>query len=88
MQASDIAATTQGEATVLLDAERGRYHMLNAVGGRVWALLAHGTTRDAIVDALREEYAIPAETPDGQVDQDVGALLERLWLQRLVEEAS
>ena len=85
VQAPAVVATVQGESTVLLDAGRGRYHMLNAAGGRVWALLAEARTRDAIVRALREEHET---VPEAQVNADVGALLERLWSQGLLEEVS
>jgi hypothetical protein len=85
VQAPAVVATVQGDSTVLLDSERGRYHMLNTAGGRVWALLAEARTRDAIVQALREEYEA---VPGAQIDADVGALLERLWSQGLLEEVA
>jgi hypothetical protein len=88
VQAPAVVATVQGESTVLLDSERGRYHMLNAAGGRVWALLAEARTRDGIVQALREDYEIPAGLRAEQVDRDVENLLERLWSQGLLEEVT
>jgi hypothetical protein len=81
-------AATQGEATVLLDVERGRYHTLNAVGGRVWALLAAGTTVGDIVRTLHAEYALPLDTPADRVERDVMALLAQLRDAGLLDEAA
>jgi hypothetical protein len=86
-QAPGVLAATRDEATVLLDAARGRYHTLNAVGGRVWALLASGTTREALVRALGAEYALPAGVTTEQIDRDVIALLTQLRAAGLLEEA-
>jgi hypothetical protein len=87
-QAKDIVATAHGEATVLLDVERGRYHLLNAVGGSIWGLLATGMSREAIVRAIEAEYDIPAESAPGQVERDVDVLLKQLWAQGLLEEVA
>jgi hypothetical protein len=77
-QAPHVVATTQGESTVLLDVHRGRYHTLNAVGGRVWELLASGTTHAAIVRVLRAEYVIEPEGAEDRVGRDVTQLLGQL----------
>lgn len=34
-----VRATTEGEETVLLDVERGRYYALNEVGSRIWSMV-------------------------------------------------
>jgi hypothetical protein len=61
--------------TVLLDADRGAYYRLNAVGGRVWELLADGPcSLAALVERVVAEYEVGPE----RAQADVAALLGRL----------
>ena len=76
-----VVAAAQGGRTVLLDVERGRYYTLDEVGGRIWGLLGEGSTRAAIVDALRREYDVEAS----RVEADVASLLAQLRDAGLVE---
>ncbi|MGH8223672.1 MAG: PqqD family protein [Woeseiaceae bacterium] len=69
------------DATVLLDAERGRYYTLNEVAGRTWELLAAGEPVIEILRCLGDEYEVPAET----LQADVAELLERLLMAALIE---
>jgi hypothetical protein len=78
------SATRNGE-TVLLDVRRGRYHTLNQAGSRVWELLGSGTTREAIVLAMRDEYGLPAGVSPDQVDRDVTAMLSALHAAGLLD---
>ncbi len=84
-RASHVTSATRNGETVLLDIRRGRYHTLNAVGSRVWELLASGTTREAIVHAIRDEYVMPAGVPPDQVDRDVTAMLGALHAAGLLD---
>jgi hypothetical protein len=79
-----VLATTAGEDTVLLDLTRGQYYTLNAVGGRVWALLGEGCAITEIVRRLAAEYDAPAEA----IAADVTSLLERMTRSALVERVS
>lgn len=68
-----------GEA-VLLDLESQRYFSLDAVGTRMWALLAeHGSTA-AVVDRLLAEY----EVDEATLGRDVDELVDRLAAEGLV----
>jgi hypothetical protein len=71
------------DATVLLDADRGKYYTLNEVAGRVWELVAAGEPVVEILRLLGEEYDAPVETLEG----DVTGLLDRLLEAALVERA-
>ncbi len=71
---------------MLLDIQRGRYHTLNAVGGRVWALLASGTTHAAIAATLRAEYALDPEDAEERIGRDVTAMLQQLHSAGLLAE--
>jgi hypothetical protein len=76
-----VVAAGQGGRTVLLDVERGRYHTLDEVGGRIWRLLGEGADVDAIVDALGREYDVER----ARLEADVAALLRQLRDAGLVE---
>ena len=71
-----------GEA-VVVDVASTYYYGLNRTGTVVWRLLAeHAMSREDLVACLASEYGrAPAE-----VDADVGALLEDLVRERLVQE--
>lgn len=62
------------DATVLLDAERGLYYTLNAVGGRIWELLAAGEPVVEILKVVGDEYEVNQET----AETDVITLLVKL----------
>ena len=64
-----VRATMQGDETVLLDVERGRYFALNEVGSRIWALVCEGESIGAIVDRVCAEYDVARER--GERDADV-----------------
>jgi hypothetical protein len=69
------------DATVLLDAEEGKYYTLNEVAGRVWELVAAGEPVVEILRLLGEEYDAPAE----RLEADVTGLLDRLLGATLIE---
>jgi Coenzyme PQQ synthesis protein D (PqqD) len=71
---SALAARVLDE-TVVLDADRGSYYRLNAVGGRVWDLLAdHPRSLAGLVEQVVAEYEVDAE----RARADIVALLGRL----------
>lgn len=72
------------DAVVILDAERGRYHTLNEVAGRIWELLVSGEPLVEILRLLRDEYDASAET----LEADVSALLNRLVEAGLIERVA
>lgn len=75
---------TQGDAAVLLDADRGLYLTLNSVAARTWELLAAGEPLSAILECLEDEYEIDRQ----KLEEDVAALLKHLLELALIEEAS
>jgi coenzyme PQQ synthesis protein D (PqqD) len=64
----------QGDATVLLDAERGVYYTLNEVAGRTWELLAAGEPLIEILRCLGDEFEVAAQT----LETDTASLIEQL----------
>jgi hypothetical protein len=71
---SALAAPVLDE-TVVLDADRGAYYRLNAVGGRVWELLAD---RPRSVADLVERAVAEYEVDPARAEADVVALVDRL----------
>ncbi len=79
--ADDVLARELDGESVLLDLKRGTYFGLNAVGTRMWTLLAeHGQVRAAYA-TLSAEYDVAPE----QLQHDLLALVENLSAEQLVE---
>jgi hypothetical protein len=73
LSADVIFRELDGEA-VLLDFASGRYFGLNAVGTRVWTLLAAGKSVDAAIDVVVHEF----DASEDQVARDVEELVTEL----------
>jgi hypothetical protein len=80
----DVIFRELDREAVLLDLSSGRYYGLNAVGTRLWTLLAGGADVEAIVEALAAEF--DAET--ALITQDVRELLADLTERGLIVAAS
>jgi hypothetical protein len=74
-------STDLGEEVAILHIESGKYFALNAVGARVWELVADGSTVDEILAAMLGEFDIDAE----RCERDLTQLLLELEERRLVE---
>lgn len=70
-----------GESTVILDVDSGRSFTLDAVGTRVWTLLADTGSPQATIDALLSEFDADA----AQIEQDVTTLIAQLSDKRLLD---
>ncbi|HKV52505.1 MAG TPA: PqqD family protein [Gemmatimonadaceae bacterium] len=79
-RAPHVHTVTQGDETVLLDAERGQYYTLNEVGGRIWSLLVDGTSFAEIVDRLCAEYDVTRERGERDADMLLRELLGKSLL--------
>jgi hypothetical protein len=77
-------STSLGQETVILGMEDGVYYGLDAVGARVWALLATPHRVSELVRAVVREFDVTSE----QCERDVLALLDELSERRLVREVS
>lgn len=64
----------------MLNLETDRYYGLDAIGSRIWELLAHPTTAGEICVRLGSEYEVDADT----CWRDVSVLLQELLDARLV----
>jgi hypothetical protein len=70
-----VRATMQGDETVLLDVERGRYFALNEVGSRIWALVCEGVPFGELVDRVCTEYDVARERGERDADLLIRQLL-------------
>jgi hypothetical protein len=78
----DVLFRDLGEEAVLLDLKSGTYFGLNAVGSRIWQLIASHNSLGAIRDRLLEEYDAPAD----RVWQDIEVLAGELVRRGLLAE--
>jgi hypothetical protein len=71
-----VSRVLDGEA-VLLDLASGKYLGLNEVATRAWALLGEGKTFGAIHAALLDEFEVPADVLERDLDQLFADMLAR-----------
>jgi hypothetical protein len=79
----DVIGTRVEDEVVLLDFDAGKYFGLKGVAARIWELIEGGTTVDAIVAAIIEEFDAPDEAV---VRADVCKTLERLLQDELIRK--
>ena len=80
---SQVIARDVGQEIVLLDLASGTYFGLDPVGARIWQLMRSGKTLDEVCDAMMEEYEVPRET----LERDVQALARQLIEKQLAAAA-
>lgn len=66
--------------SVLLNLDTGTYFGLDAVGTRVWTLIAEQGSTSSAIDTLLAEYDVDAP----RLEKDVTALIDRLLAKRLL----
>jgi hypothetical protein len=76
-----VSYSKVGDEAVLLNMHDGIYYGLDAVGTRVWELLAGGMSEEQLCDTIVEEYEVDRETAARDLDALLGELLGR----RLIE---
>jgi hypothetical protein len=81
----EVLSAVHGDRTILLDLRTERYLGLDEVGTAVWALVADagedGVALPGIVEMLSTEF----DVPQAVLEHDVGALLDRLRREGLIE---
>jgi len=70
-----------GDSTVILDVDSGRSFTLDAIGTRVWTLLADTGSLQATIDALLVEFDADA----AELERDVAALSAQLSDRHLLD---
>jgi hypothetical protein len=73
-----VYSAVEGDVT-MMNVQTGKYYGLTTVGARIWALLEHPTSVDAVCDQLISEYRVGRETCEAEV---------LTFLQRMAEEGA
>ncbi len=74
-----VSRVVAGEA-ILVEMKSGQYYGLDAVGTRIWELIAEKRTVGAVVAAMLEEF----DVEEGTLRADVESLLRELESRGLV----
>lgn len=77
-------STAVGDETVILGMRDGVYYGLDAVGARVWALVASPRRVSELVLAITEEFDVSPE----RCERDLLTLLDELSARQLVREVA
>jgi hypothetical protein len=64
-----------GEA-VLLNLDSGLYFGLDAIGTRIWQLVGERGRLEPVVQTLLQEYDVPADVLQADVERLIGRLVE------------
>ena len=68
LRATDVAARSFKDETVVLDLRSSTYLSTNPSGTLLWRELERGTTRSALVRALLEEFEVSEQRAASDVD--------------------
>lgn len=74
---ADICAVAHDDSTLLLNIDTGKYHGLNAVSTRIWELLEHPISQDALVASLLQEFDVTPEACRRDVSTFLDGLRQR-----------
>ena len=84
----DVLDTEIDDQTVMMDIEQGSYFGLNKTATRIWARLAEPMVGGELCDRLTEEFDVPREQCEQQVDDFLENLLDRGLLQIVSDEST
>lgn len=76
-RSTEVLTTELDDSLLMLNIACGRYHGLNAVAARIWALLEQPTSPAALVAALVDEYEVTPEECAAAVDRFLTELSDR-----------
>lgn len=79
-----VYAEAVNDETVLLELSSGQYYGLDAVGSRLWQLLAELGSTEAVVEQALTEYDVDRE----ELARDLDELVQELARRQLVIVAS
>jgi hypothetical protein len=76
-----VVWTKLGEEVAILNSQTGTYFGLDAVGSRIWCLMADGVAVDEVVSTLLTEYGVDEQ----RVRDDLRDLIDQLAARSLVQ---
>ena len=71
---ADVVARRLGESAVLIRMRTSRIYQLNETGARIWELLEQDASRDAVLDALLNEFDVSREDAASALDDLIAAV--------------
>ncbi|MFN8065217.1 MAG: PqqD family protein [Vicinamibacterales bacterium] len=71
---ADVVARRLGESAVLIRMRTSRIYQLNETGARIWELLEQDASRDAVLDALLNEFDVSREDAASALDDLIAEL--------------
>jgi len=74
LRTDDLYWREVDDEIVVLEGRASRYLSVNNSGVVLWRLLARGTTRDELIDALVDAYGIDAGSAAADADRFVGEM--------------
>ena len=81
---AQVMARQVGAETVILDLTSGTYFGLNAMGARMWQIMASGERLSSICDVLTDEFDVTRET----LERDLKGLVRDLADKGLISLSS
>lgn len=81
MLPKEVVWTKLGDEVAILNSETGTYFGLDAVGSRIWCLMADGAALDDVVSTLLAEYQVDEQ----RARKDLRDLLDQLVARSLVK---
>lgn len=76
----DVMWTQIGDEVAILNSSTGTYFGLDAVGSRIWCLIAQKLSREQILETLLSEYAVD----EAEAQRDLDELIEKLAKRALI----
>jgi len=77
----EVVWTKLGEEVAIMNSQTGTYFGLDAVGSRIWCLMADGLAIDEVVSTLLSEYGVDEQ----RIRNDLRELIEQLAARSLVK---
>lgn len=77
----DVMWTQIGDEVAILNSSNGTYFGLDAIGSRIWCLIAQKLSPDEIVATMLSEYAVNED----EVRRDLDELIEKLAQRALIK---
>jgi hypothetical protein len=72
-----VRASVSTDGLVLLDVRGGLVLASNPIGARIWSLIEQTHNRREIAQQLTDDYGVPLDRAQGDVDGFVAALIAR-----------
>ena len=77
LRSDDLEWTEIDDEVVVLDLRESTYLSINRTGAAVWTALAEGSTRQALIERLRERFEVDEDAAERGLDDFLAMARER-----------